>query len=174
MLSRWGADPGKAFAVARAALLLGVDGQDVILRAAKLHPSSPPLSWAAVEAAKKADPASEFVQQVADTVISGMFQSGDRASLKPLLDTYVTGVTAANLADRIRILCFKLRKVPPGDHHRRELVLARYGSITDPPSFGENDLFPSLVRALVEAIRRASEFTGSRHCLTRCPRCLMT
>ena len=33
MLGRWGADQGKAFAVTRAALLLGVDGQDVILRA---------------------------------------------------------------------------------------------------------------------------------------------
>jgi hypothetical protein len=162
MLSRWGADPGKAFAVARAALLLGVDGQDVILRAAKRHPSSPALSWAAVEAAQKADPASEFVQQVADTVLSGMPQSGDRASLKPLLDTYVTGVTAANLADRVRLLCFKLRRVPPGDHHRRELALTRYGSIADSPAIGENDLFPSLVRALVEAIRRAAEFAGVR------------
>ena len=161
MLSRWGADPGKAFAVARAALLLGVDGQDVVLRAAKLHPSSPALSWAAVEAARTADPASEFVQQVADMVLSGMSQPGYRASLKPLLDTYVAGVTAANLADRIRILCFKLRKVPPADHHRRELAIVRYGSIADLPAFGENDLFPSLVRALTEAICRASEFTGA-------------
>lgn len=160
MLNRWGADSGKAFAVARAALLLGADGHDVILRAAKRHPNSPALSWTAVEAAQKADPASEFVQQVADTVLSGMSQSGDRTGLKPLLDTYVTGVTAVNLADRVRILCFKLGRVPPDDYHRRELALACYGSIVDSPATGENDLFPSLVRALVEAVRRAAEFTG--------------
>ena len=78
----------------------------------------------------------------------------------PLLDTYVTGVTADNLSDRLQILCFTLRRLPPGDLHRRELALAHYGTIADFPAFGADDLFPSLVRALVEVIRRAAEFAG--------------
>ena len=160
MLGRWGSDQGKASAIARAALLLGVAGQDVILQAVRRYPGSPALSWVAVAATQKADPASKFVQQVVDTVISGTSQPGDKTYLKPLLDPYVTGVTAENLVDRIQILCFKLKRVPPSDHHRRELAITRYGSIVDRPVFGEHDLFPSLVMAVVEVIRRAAKFAG--------------
>ena len=62
MFDRWGADPEKAFAIARAALELGVEGQDVVLRSAQRHPTALALAWVAVEAAQKADPADEFVQ----------------------------------------------------------------------------------------------------------------
>jgi hypothetical protein len=113
-----------------------------------------------VEAAQKADPADEFVQEVADTVISSAVQSGADLYLKPLLDSYIRGVTAENHAARVQILCFKLNKVPPSDHHRQDLVYFRGGSIADPPSIGEDDLFPSLVRALVQAVSRAAEFTA--------------
>jgi hypothetical protein len=51
-------------------------------------------------------------------------------------------------------------KVPESDHHRRDLMLFRGGSIADPLGHGEDDPFPSLVRALVETLRRASEFTA--------------
>jgi hypothetical protein len=163
MLNRWGAETGKAFVIARAALLLGVDGQAVILRAVQRNPGADNLSWVAMEAAQRADPAGEFVQQVADTVLSGLIQSGDNAYIKPLLEAYVTGITAENLALRIKILCLKLGKIPLDDRHRRDLTLFRQGSIAEPASPpGENDLFPSLVWALVEATRRAAEFTGVR------------
>jgi hypothetical protein len=160
MFDRWGADPDKAFAIARAALELGAAGRDVVLRSARRHPAAPALVWLAVAAAQKAHPADEFVQQVADTVISSVVQSGVDVYLKPLLDSYVNGVTAENQAGRIRILCFKIMKVPQGDRHRRDLVLFRGGSIADPPGHGEDEPFPSLVRALVGALGRAAEFTA--------------
>ena len=69
---------------------------------------------------------------------------GDTVYLKPLLDAYIAGITPENLDDRVQTLCFKLRRVPTSDHHRRELTLARYGSIEDSPAFGEDELFPSL------------------------------
>jgi hypothetical protein len=160
MFDRWGADPEKAFAIARAALELGAEGRGVVLRSVRRHPAALALGWLAVEAAQKADPADEFVQQVADTVISSVVQSGVDVYLKPLLDRYVRGITAENQAGRVQILCFKLRKVPQSDRHRQDLVLFRGGSITDPPGHGEDAPFPSLVRALVESLRRAAEFTA--------------
>jgi len=42
MFGRWGADPGKAFAIARAALELGADGRDLVLRSARRHPAARP------------------------------------------------------------------------------------------------------------------------------------
>jgi hypothetical protein len=111
-------------------------------------------------AAQKADPADEFVQEVADQVISSMVRFGIDLYLKPLLDSYVAGVTAENQAVRMRILCFKLMKIPSSDRHRRDLGHFRGGAIADPPGHGEDDLFPSLVRALVESMSRAAEFTA--------------
>jgi hypothetical protein len=160
MFDRWGPDPDKAFAIARAAFELGAEGQDVVLRSARQHPTASPLAWLAVQAAQKADPHDEFVQEVADTVISGVMQSGVDLYLKPLLNSYVSGVTAENQAGRVQILCFKLMRVPRDDRHRRDLRVLRAGSIADPPGHGEDDLFPSLLRALVEVLRRAAEFTA--------------
>jgi hypothetical protein len=159
MFERWGADPEKAFAIARAAFELGADGRDLVLRSAQRHPAAPALAWLAVEAAQKADPADEFVQQVADQAVSSVIQAGVDLYLTPLLDSYAKGVTAENHAARVQILCYKLVKVPGSDRHRRDLVLFRGGSITDPPDHGEDDPFPSLIRALVESLRRAAEFT---------------
>lgn len=160
MFDKWGADPGKAFAIARAALELGVEGRGVILRSARRHPTASALTWLVVEATQKADPAGEFVHQVADTVISSVVQSGADVYLQPLLDRYVRGITAENQAARVQILCFKLKQVPQSDHHRQGLVLFRGGFIADPPGHGKDDPFPSLVRALLGAIRRAAEFTA--------------
>jgi hypothetical protein len=157
MFDRWGDNPEKAFVIARTAFELGADGRDLVLQSTRRHPTSPALAWLAVEAAQKADPADEFVQQVADQVISSVVQAGVDLYLKPLLDTYVKGATAHNQAARVQILCFKLRKVPGSDHRRREFVSFRGGSIADPLGHGEDDPFPSLIRALVGALHRASE-----------------
>ena len=160
MFNRCGGDPDTAFAIASAALELGANGRNLVLRSVQRHPAASALAWLAVEAARKADPADEFVQQVADQVISSVVQSGVDLYLRPLLDTYVKGVTAENQAARVQILCFKLMKVPESDHRRRGLMLFRGGSIADPLGHGEDDPFPSLVRVLVETLRRASEFTA--------------
>jgi hypothetical protein len=160
MFDRWGGDPDNAVAVALAALQLGADGRNLVLRSARRHPTVFALASFAMEAAQKAEPADGFVQQVADQVISSVVQSGVDLYLRPLLDTYVKGVTAENQAARVQILCFKLMKVPESDHHRRGLMLFRGGSITDPLGPGKDDPFPFLVRGLVECLRRAAQFTA--------------
>lgn len=165
MLGRWEADPGKSSAIARAALMLGADGQDAILRALRRHRGAQDLWWAAAEAARQANPASDFVEQVADVVLSAAIQQDSGAYLRPLLEAYVEGVTAENLAGRIQLLCLKLRATPQADHHRRGLASIRNGSVVDPPAFGEDHVFPSLVRALVEALRKAAGNAGVRELL---------
>jgi len=129
MFDRWGTNPERAFSIARAALELGTDGQSLVLKSARQHAVHSAFGWLALQAAQKADPADEYVQQVADCVISSVLQSGANVYLRPLLDAYVAGVTTANYAERIRILCYKLIKVPEHDHYRQNLKYFRGGSI---------------------------------------------
>jgi hypothetical protein len=152
MFDRWGADPNQAWHVAREATGLGPHGHDLLLRVARKHPH---CAFFATHAANKAEPDSQFVRDVVDVVVSSALQSSAEVYLNPLLTTYVSGVTATTWADRIRLLCYKLKKVPEQD---KLSLMYRSGSITDPVEFGEEDPFPSLLRALLESLRRAAGF----------------
>jgi hypothetical protein len=78
----------------------------------------------------------------------------------PLLDHYANGVTTDNYGERIRLLCFKLGRIPESDSH-----LPRSGSIADPPEHGREDPFPSLLQCLVQALSAAEEFVNVRNLL---------
>ena len=155
MFEKYMANPDHTRLVAIAARKLGSAGHELLLRAAQKYPAAGPLAWLVEEAALAAEPADPFVQQALDQVINSAMQSGVEVYFSPLLDHYAKGVTADTYGPRIRLLCFKLRRIPESDSH-----LARYGSITDSPEHGGQDLFPSLLRCLVQALNVAGQFVS--------------
>ena len=166
MFDRWGADSERVLAIGRAALELGSAGQDLVLASAQRHPGHSGLGWLAVQAAREADPADEYVQQVADIVLSSVLQSGADVPLKPLLEMYVGGIVASNYGDRIKVLCYKLVKVPENDHYLHDLRVLRGGSVAGPLGPGEEEqAVPLLVRALVQAVSRAAEWAPAAELL---------
>ena len=150
---RWGDNPNQAWHIAREATGLGPHGHDLLLRAARKHPH---CALFATHAARTAEPDSQFVRDTVDVVVSRALQSSIEVYLKPLLDTYVSGVTTSTYIDRIRLLCYKLNKVPEQD--KLSFLAFRGGAIADPIQFREEDIFPSLLRAFLDSLRRAADF----------------
>jgi hypothetical protein len=149
----WGGDARRAWYIARAAVDLGLHGNEVVLRALRRHPASPGLIHLAVMAASQTDPASVFVESVADLALN---QTADVAgSVEPLVRPFTTGVTAENYVGRIRLLCFKLGAVPADDRSRRYFGADRGGSIADRAGFFEHDHFSVLLYALIECLTQA-------------------
>jgi hypothetical protein len=166
MFEKYRADRDRAWSIAVAARQLGWSGHELLLRAAQKYPTVDSFIGLLGDAAVDAEPADPFVQRAADQVINSAMQSGVWVYLTPLLDHYAKGVTTGTYTDRIRLLCFKLGRIGEYDHHLRNLTFFRSGSITDPPQYGSEDLFPSLVRCLVEALGAAAGFANVRDLLS--------
>jgi hypothetical protein len=160
IFEKYRADRDRTRSVAIAARYMGSAGHGLLLRAAQKHPAVEPLAWLVMEAAMSAEPADPFVQQAVDQVMNSAMQSGVRLYLSSLFDHYAKGVTADTYGARIRLLCFKLRRIPERDAH-----LPRRGSITDPPEYDTEDPFPSLLRCLVQTLSVAGEFADMRNLL---------
>jgi hypothetical protein len=160
IFEKYRADRDRTRSVAIAARHMGSAGHGLLLRAAQKHPAVEPLAWLVMEAAMSAEPADPFVQQAVDQVMNSAMQSGVRLYLSSLFDHYAKGVTADTYGERIRLLCFKLQRIPD-----RDAQLPRRGSITDPPEYDTEDPFPSLLRCLVQALSVAGEFAGMHNLL---------
>jgi hypothetical protein len=158
MFEKYMADRDQAWSIAVAARQLGASAHELLLRAAQKYSMVGSFVGLVNDAAVDAEPAAPFVQRATDQIINSAMQSGIHVYLRPLFDHYAKGVTSETYADRIRLLCFKLGRINKNDRHLRHLVLFRSGSITDPPAYGAEDLFPSLVRGLVQALTAAAEF----------------
>lgn len=154
MFDQWGAHTQRAWYIARAAVDLGSHGRGIVLRAVQRHPASYGLAFLAVETARRGDPTDEFVEQVADVVLNPILDTATHVGPR-LLGPFVDGVTAENYARRIRLLCFKLQRVPADDHARAHLRADRGGSIGDPFEFYRDDRFTVLLQALAECLQRA-------------------
>jgi hypothetical protein len=160
MFEKYRVDRERVWSVAVAARQLGWAGHELLLGAAQKYPTVESFTGLLEDAAIHAGPADPFVQRAADQVINSAMQPGVQVYLRPLLDHYADGVTADTYADRIHLLCFKLGRISEDDHHLRNLSFFRSGSITDPLEYGNEDLLPSLLRCLVEALTAASEFVS--------------
>ncbi|MEU5044332.1 hypothetical protein [Streptomyces griseorubiginosus] len=147
--------------VARVALELGEDGHGVLLRALAKYRKSDSFCSFAITAAEKASPSAEFVQHVADKVLSADVWADADPYTPNLTKAYCEGLTEANCADRIKLLCYKLKSVSEKDH---DLLLFRY----DQGHLGESlknaprpSHFSTVLVALAECLRKAVSILGA-------------
>lgn len=141
--------------IARVALELGEKGHGVLLRALGKYGKSRALCFFAITAAEKASPSTEFVQKVADRVLSSNVWADADPYTSKLTKAYCEGLTAENCEDRVRLLCYKLKSVPENDH---DLLLFRY----DQGHLGESlqnaphpSHFSVVLVTLTECLRKA-------------------
>ncbi len=166
MLGRWGSDPQRAWYIARAAVDLGSAGGPVVLRALRRHPAVPGIRHLAAWAAESADQADEFVYAVADQVLNTSPQTGHPRYPPSLLRSLAEGINRHNYADRIRLLCYKLRSIPQHNYDRQRLVWQRAGSLDGFPDVDRSEPFSALLAALVASLRHAVAFADVAELLT--------
>ena len=154
---KYWADARRIVPVVQAAQQLGPTGRDLVLRSARRHPANPWIVFFLEQTLLAAEADDSFVQDAVDQVLNSASHPNVQTYLPPTLDHYVKGVTAATWHGRARLLCQKLRRTSDADRHYRNLVHSRAGSVTDPPQFGREDVFPSILRCLVEVLGKAAE-----------------
>jgi hypothetical protein len=151
-------DARRLVPVVHAAQQLGLAGRELVLQSAQKHPEDSWIVFLLEQAALAAEADASFVQDAVDQVLNSARRSNVATYLPPILDHYVKGVTAATWHGRARLLCHKLRRTSDADRHYRDLVQFRAGSVTDSPQVGREDVFPSILRCLVDVLGKAAEF----------------
>lgn len=160
MFTRWGSNPQQAWYIARAAVDLGSDGNAVVLRALRRHADVAGIRHLAAWAAQNADPSDGFVYAIADRALITSRDTGEPSFPKPLLSSLAEGINRDNYADRIRLLCYKLRSIPQPDSDRRRFLLDQSGSLDDFPDYLRHQPFYALLQALIQSLRRAAELVS--------------
>lgn len=152
MMEKWGSHPQQAFYLTQAGVDLGTHGREVVLCALGKHRGLPGISNFAVLAASRVDPSDDFVESVAEIVLDGA--AWDRASLypEPLLHSFVAGLTSENYTTRIKLLCYKLRKVPQDNLDRQYFL----GDEILP--YRRRVPFYALLETLVESLKKSFEW----------------
>jgi hypothetical protein len=113
---------GARFELLRVASQLGAAGHPVVAGIVAFHPDNQAVRALGVGVVKRADPADPVVQQVADTVLNGKPLDHDHYHISIVLDQLDAGLDAGNVADRIRMLAAKVRRVA-GDPDMRLVAL---------------------------------------------------
>lgn len=160
MFDKFGSSPYQAVYIAHAAHDLGVHGHDLLRRAAKTHRATQTISYLAISAAAKADPANQFVYDIADYTLS--FPDWDKESFfpDPLMKAMVEGLNNDNYLERIRLLCYKIRKIPSDNHERTRFGYNTGMSLDEVQPHQRRAPFNVLIKALRESLTRASEWAS--------------
>lgn len=155
---RWGSDPARARYLARAAADIASAGHKLLLRALGDHQQDSTICHTVEWALRDVSSSAPIVADVADYLLnlqSGLQRVAGAHRDHGVLGKMVEGVTAENAADRLRLLAYKLRSVPPDDWARRLVLSQRSGSIADTADAYRNDQFAILLEGFVAAINRA-------------------
>ncbi len=157
MYELYGVDPVRGWFVARAAVDVGDEALDLVVRALKDHPTSSAIVDLGIWAVEKVDPADELTARLADVLFN---EASWRSAgfVDPVVERFVNGVEADNAKDRLRLLCFKLCAIDDSDRSMRRFAYERAGSIADRTGQDRDDRFTVLLAALVDAMERAQQW----------------
>jgi hypothetical protein len=156
MYDRHRHDANRSWFIIRAAVDVGAEGAPLVVKAIRDHASVPAISSLGVWAAEKIDPSSDLIESLGDVLLNDVSWQG-AGYVDPLIERLIDGVDKANASRRLQLLCWKLKAVGAEDEGRGWLRYDRSGSIADwTDDYGRGDRFTLLLRALVEASRRAA------------------
>lgn len=154
MYDRHRRDPTRSWFIARAAVDVGADGAPLVVRAVRDHASVAAISSLGVWAAEKVEPSSDLIESLADVLLNEA-SLHSAAYVDPLIERFIDGLDGANAGRRLQLLCWKLSAVD--EDGRGWLRYDSSGSIVDSTDDdGRGDRFTLLLRAVVEAGRRAA------------------
>ena len=158
MYRRHGQDPTGAAHIARAAC----DGggarcwRDAHHWCASHQQHRTVLHWG-VRSARRLPASDQRVEDFADVILNPASWS-EAVGPWGLLQRLSEGVTEENAERRIRLLCYKLRSVPPNDFDLRSLQSDRSGSIADSDSTRQYERVPALVACSIETVTKSLEW----------------
>jgi hypothetical protein len=159
MMEEWGSHPQQAFYLTQAGVDLGAHGREVVLCALGKHRRLPGISNFAVLAASRGDPSDDFVESVAEIVLDRAGWDDTSLYPEPLLHSLVAGLTSENYATRIKLLCYKLRKVPQDNLDRQYFFFDNIDHLGDEiPPYRRRVPFYALLETLVESLKKALEW----------------
>lgn len=155
ILSRVGASADRRAHLARAATELGPDGRAILIKILGMDPSARNVASFAVHAAEDAPPHDEFVEKVADLVLTPAIWQRSDHYVTPVLGALASGTTADNYLTRLRLLGYKLRQVPEEDLDRRH-----FGYDSGPLAGGrqhrEREPFNALIATVTDVLQGAA------------------
>ena len=166
MYDRHASDASRAWFVARAALDVGPDAADVVLRALRDHSSVARILALGIWAIERLEPGLRIVEEFADMLLN---EGAWRATqyVEPVVERLLDGINESNAERRVQLLCWKLRSAASSDEgSARWFAYERSGSVADWTDDGRGDRFTVLLQTLVEAIGRAREWLSTDQILS--------
>ncbi|MCY3950785.1 MAG: hypothetical protein OXF61_16525 [Acidimicrobiaceae bacterium] len=154
MYDKHDGDVEHARCFAHAAYRVSGSAHDLLLRLVRRYPCDDRVALAGRDAALELDAAHPLVEQFADVLINE--DSWSRIILADQLVAHLgDGVNEHNALSRIRVVCFKLRKVSDTDLALGGLRYDRAGSVADAHTVFPDDRSSVLLGCLTRVFRRA-------------------
>ena len=147
----------RAAHIARAAAMAGEPAIGVMLTIVRVHQQHRTVLHWGIRSARRLPASDERVEDFADVMLNPGSWS-EAVGPWGLLQRLSEGVTEENAERRIRLLCYKLRSVPPDDFDLRSVQRDRSGSVADSDSTREYERVPALVACLIETVTKSLEW----------------
>ena len=157
MYHQHGQDPTRAAHIARAAAMAGEAALGLMLTIVRVHQQHRTILHWGIRSARQLRASDQRVEDFADVILNPGSWSQAVAPWG-LLQRLSEGVTEENAERRIRLLCYKIRSVPPDDVDLWSVQSDRSGSIADPNSPRQYERVPALLACLIETVKKSLEW----------------
>ena len=157
MYRQHGQDPTRAAHIARAAAMAGELAVELMLTIVSVHQQHRTILHWGIRSARRLPASVRRVEDFAEVILNPASWSQAVAPWG-LLRLLSEGATKENAERRIRLLCYKIRLVPPGDFDLWSLQHDASGSIADSDSTREYERVPALLACLIETVTKSLEW----------------